>query len=375
MPSSASSPARVSIRDIAKLVGVSIMTVSLALRNNTKISPETRRRVSEAAERLGYRPDPEIARLMTRLHDRRHSGDAPPLALVDLSPARLPSGSEKNYCARVRRGAEARAESLGYITTYFHQLDYDGDLARLLKVIHYRGIRGILLLPPLRPVELPAGLDWSPFSVIAATYAITPLEFHRVGPDQFIDMCRLIRLLEARGNRRVGAVFEQGFEERTHYHFTAALKLLEHGDNILRVKSPKDLSPAELSTWLRERGPDVLVCPFASELDAVLHPAPAGTPSPRIVSLGAPRSASLPFWDERPEEIGADAAVLLAGMIQHNETGVPDSPRTSMIHGAFHEPEASPAPVQPRPAARSAPRRGKPVAAKKRSPRPASARA
>lgn len=337
----AATPPRISIRDIAREVGVSIMTVSLSLRNNPKISEATRQRVKGAALKLGYRPDPEIARLMTRLHDRRQNGDAPPLAIVDLSHTRLPPHSD-DYCERVRRAAVARAEELGYIATCFHQLDYEGDLARLLKVIHYRGIRGILLLPPLRPVELPAGLDWSPFSVIAATYAITPLHFHRVVPHQFIDMCRLVKSLEAGGHRRIGAVFEENFEERSHHHFTAAIKLLDHGDNILRVKSKRDLTTADLVAWLRERRPDVLVCPFACELQAVLPPAGVA-PRPLIVSLGACKDPSLPYWDERPEEIGADATVLLAGMIQHNETGVPDSPRTSMIHGLFHA--ERPAPV------------------------------
>lgn len=350
-------PERVSIRDIARKVGVSIMTVSLSLRNNPKISESTRKRVRDAAEELGYRPDPEIARLMTWLHHRRQASDAPPMAIVDLSPMRLPPGTE-NYCEHVRRGAVARAESLGYIASCFHQLDYEGDVPRLLKVLHYRGIRGILILPPLQPVELPPTLDWSPFSVIVASYAITPLHFHRVVPHQFIDMCGLLRLLETKGHKRIGAVFETNFEERIHYHFTAAIKLLGHGDNILRVKDQKKLPADEIAAWLKERRPDALVTPFALNLRDALPPPESGNPAPEIISLGAVKDSAMSFWDERPEEIGSDAAVLLAGMIQHNETGVPVSPRTSMIHGVFHDahsaraagPAKKPAPVARKPA-------------------------
>ncbi len=349
MPHESEPPARVSIRDIAKAVGVSIMTVSLSLRNHPKISAPTRQRVQEMAQKLGYRPDPEIARLMTRLHDRRQATDAPPIAIVDLSPMRLPAG-EDDYCELVRRGAVARAESLGYIATCFHQLDYEGDLKRLLKVLHFRGIRGILLLPPLKPVELPAGLDWSPFSVIIASYAITPLEFHRVVPHQFIDMCSVIRALKKRGLTRIGAVFDTRFEERIHYHFTAAFKLFDLGDLIYRVEQPKQMPAAEFAAWLRTHQPEALVCPFALTLKAAL-PTDTGVPQPEIISLGAVKAAGMSYWDECPAEIGSDAALLLAGMIQHNETGVPSSPRTSMVHGVFHDLAAltpPPAKAEPR---------------------------
>lgn len=210
-------------------------------------------------------------------------------------------------------------------------------MGRLLKVLRYRGVRGILLLPPLRPVELPAGLDWAPFSVIVASYAITPLQFHRVVPHQFVDMCRLVKLLEGRGFRRIGAVFEEHYEERIQFHFTASLKLLDYGDNILRVKQQDLLSREELVEWIKCKQPDVLVCPFAVKLSEALPPESPTFRRPLVISLRAVSGTAFSYWDERPEEIGSDAALLLAGMIQHNETGVPESPRTSLVHGIFHD--------------------------------------
>lgn len=334
---------RVGLRDIAHALNVSLMTISLALRNSPKVSAATRQKVRQTADKLGYRPDPELARLMTRLHGGTHSADRPPMAIVDLSSTRLAPGTA-NYCEDVRLGAMKRAEELGYLATCFHLLDYEGDLRRLLKVLHYRGIRGVLLLPPLSPVELPLGLDWTPFSVIAASYAITPLQFHRVVPHQFIDMCRLMRLLEAKGHKRIGAVFNQGFEERIHFHFTAAIKLHGHDDRILRVKNQDALSREEVAAWLETARPDAVVSPFALKFRAAMPASARGARGPEIVSLSAAEHSPFACWDERPAEIGSDAAVLLAGMMQHNETGVPESPRTSMVHGVFHE-AAAPLPA------------------------------
>jgi DNA-binding LacI/PurR family transcriptional regulator len=48
----------VGIRDVARAAGVSITTVSHALNEKGGVSEDTRRRVREVAERLGYRPDP-----------------------------------------------------------------------------------------------------------------------------------------------------------------------------------------------------------------------------------------------------------------------------------------------------------------------------
>jgi len=48
---------RVSIKDIAKLAGMSIATVSLALNDDKKINPETKQRIKEIAKKLNYAPD------------------------------------------------------------------------------------------------------------------------------------------------------------------------------------------------------------------------------------------------------------------------------------------------------------------------------
>jgi len=48
----------VTIKDIAKALGLSTSTVSRALRGSYEISAETRKLVLEYAEKLNYRPNP-----------------------------------------------------------------------------------------------------------------------------------------------------------------------------------------------------------------------------------------------------------------------------------------------------------------------------
>ena len=57
-PHSMDARKEVNIRDVARLAGVSPTTVSHALNGKRPVSQATRRRVRDAAERLGYRPHP-----------------------------------------------------------------------------------------------------------------------------------------------------------------------------------------------------------------------------------------------------------------------------------------------------------------------------
>ncbi|GAB3164245.1 hypothetical protein GCM10027059_20010 [Myceligenerans halotolerans] len=57
---------RVTILDVAEEAGVSRQTVTRAVNDMDDISPSTRRRVLEAADRLGYRPSRFARNLVTR---------------------------------------------------------------------------------------------------------------------------------------------------------------------------------------------------------------------------------------------------------------------------------------------------------------------
>src|SRR4051794_37238614 len=52
---------------VAEAAGVSKSSVSLALRDDPRLAPETRRRVQEIASRMGYRKNPIVASLMAQL--------------------------------------------------------------------------------------------------------------------------------------------------------------------------------------------------------------------------------------------------------------------------------------------------------------------
>ncbi|MGE9290169.1 MAG: LacI family DNA-binding transcriptional regulator, partial [Puniceicoccales bacterium] len=61
----------VTMKDIAKLAGVSVMTVSRCLKNDLRQSESTRKRVQRIAKELGYTPHPYLSALMSNLAQTR----------------------------------------------------------------------------------------------------------------------------------------------------------------------------------------------------------------------------------------------------------------------------------------------------------------
>ena len=58
------------------------MTVSRVLRNFPRVATATRNRVLQAAKKLGYTPDPHMARLMARVRSYRRRRAEAVIALV-----------------------------------------------------------------------------------------------------------------------------------------------------------------------------------------------------------------------------------------------------------------------------------------------------
>lgn len=87
------------MKDIARELGVSLMTVSKALRNHSDISEETRERVVERARKMGYQPNWIARSLVTR---RTYLVG---LVIPDLM---------HSFFAEVARGVARKLEPLGY---------------------------------------------------------------------------------------------------------------------------------------------------------------------------------------------------------------------------------------------------------------------
>jgi len=122
----------VKISDVAAEARVSVATVSRALNGNPRVSAELRRRVAEAAERLGYRPN-GIARSL-----RRQSTDVIALIISDVS---------NPFFTAITRGVEDVARQNGLSVLLCNADEDPVKEATYLGVVEQQKVAGVILSP------------------------------------------------------------------------------------------------------------------------------------------------------------------------------------------------------------------------------------
>ena len=105
---------------IAELAGVSKSTVSLALRNSSKIQKETCQKIQAIAQEMNYRPHPLVAAQMVhiRLNTRRKT--TPVLAFINIWDSETDSQELSwSKVSKYYKGVEERAIRLGFLVDRF----------------------------------------------------------------------------------------------------------------------------------------------------------------------------------------------------------------------------------------------------------------
>ncbi len=207
---------RITVRDIAAKAGVHFTTVALALRDSPMLNAETKRRVKELAESMGYRPDPMLASLVAYRQGKRGAGIQASLAWINQweTPEDLRFYKEfDNYWL----GAAEAASRLGYRLEEF-RWPHGKSGKRLQTILQTRGVRGILIPPHRDGLDL-SGFDWSQFSLVKFGASVMTVRAHEVTSDQ--GHCSRLAYVKAAelGYRRIGYVSDIRFEHNTRGHF------------------------------------------------------------------------------------------------------------------------------------------------------------
>lgn len=132
------------IKDVARVAGVSIATVSAYLNDSARVSEKLVRRVREAIESTGYSPD-GIARSLRRGRSRSIG-----LVVGDIS---------NPFFTSLAKAIEARASEAGYLVILANSDESPERELKLLQLLREQRVAGILLAP--------SGYDASYISAIA----------------------------------------------------------------------------------------------------------------------------------------------------------------------------------------------------------------
>ncbi len=308
------------------------MTVSLALRLHPSIPAVTRDRISAAAVRLGYRPNPLVSALMTQVRGRRHPRYQATLAVIhdaDHRDWRTMFPGAHGLAA----GLQSRATELGYAVDTFWLRDAAWTEGRLARAFEQRGIAGVVVAPMPVPREEIA-FDFTNFA--AATIGLslrTPL-LHCATANYFQTVQIVYAHLVAAGCRRIGLTLEPSHDERTQHQWLGAY-LVSQATSGRRAVAPL-IAPADRERFLRW-------CQ-TSRLDAVMSVNPeqhlawlrdAGRAVPGEICYAcltlSPGRSHIAGAASNPRGIGAAAIDLVAAQLNRNERGAPAEPRILQI--------------------------------------------
>jgi LacI family transcriptional regulator len=204
-----------------------------------------------------------------------------------------------------------------------------------------RGIRGVLI-PPLPAVEdCSSLLDWTQFSIVAATYSAQNLIVNRVVPHHQNNIMLAIARVKAAGYRRLGLVLTSDLMLRANSAYQATLALHQQAGDFpvipalsLDLTDP-DASAAAIKPWLRQFRPDLLLT--VENAVPVLKTLLGRSFAEKVGVCLLDHRGSGPFMGihQHPLIIGETAVDLLAGQVQRGEIGFEKHPRVTMVDGGW----------------------------------------
>lgn len=340
MPDPRSSNLRVSLRDIAAEVGVSHVTVSLALRRDPRISTARRQEIAAVAERLGYRPDPMLSSLSAYRQAKKPIEIRSTIAWLNqwADPRQLRRFQEFDA---YWRGARDYAHRLGYRLEEF-LVGKEMTASRLQQILLARNVRGILIPPHSAGLKLD-DFDWSQFSVVRLGISVAEPRAHIVTSDQMNCAAMAFGRLWERGYRRIGYVTAHRFDRNTGGNFRAGyLSAQDIHVPLRRHLAPlalsEDSTPTDIRTlrrWLRTTRVDAVVAALGN-LSPML--ADAGCKVPEDLGVAALSRLDGKFdagVDQNSIEVGRVALATLAGLIHQNERGIPQYCRRVLVEGRW----------------------------------------
>lgn len=330
-----------SLRQLADQLHLSVATVSMALRQDPRIRPETAQRVKVLAERVGYHSDPVVSEGLSRI--RKGVFYRETLAwCFDEDPKNL------YWLKTLFQSTEDYGRRMGYKLEYcFFANGETRTLKRMAEIWKARGIRGVLL-GPFRHTRANLPFPWQDFVWVSIDGAVTQPAIHQVGRDYERDIAHGLGLLTQRGCSRPGFVVEdqqvKAFREPL---LRAALAFYHRSPNpppepYVETSTPH---PRHFAGWLKQNRPDCIVVSRAM--------------APAFISLAPdlPMVILSEYLPCRPLEIsfganyetmGQSAVNFMHRMLATRQIGIPECEQSVLIssHVQFH-PRPGPPPPPP----------------------------
>lgn len=324
-------PQRVSIRDLARMAGVSPATVSLALRDSDEVSAATRARVQALAREHDYRSHPALSMVMGQVSRGIRLHDEEIIALIR-------SGIEADEKAPGQRellaGASEEAHRLGYRLETFWAGYKAANSRALARVLYHRGIRGVIwstMPSPHPPIDFP----WERFVPIACSLSPLVPRLPTVTTHHVNSMATALRELTTLGARRIGFLgwYSEDFRQNFGWSNGVHLYKLRGGTaTVIPLLTPEDPDWSAIRTWIASERIDTLVA-----TQGMIDGATSIAPDLPAASLDIPTSelGRLGGLYQDTARIGRHTVRSLALRLVHGITGLPEESFSVLTEATF----------------------------------------
>ena len=319
----------ISVRELAKIAGVSPSTVSLALNDSTKLPEATKSRIKQIAKKHGFIKNTRLAGILKATVSTRYDNKGEVIAWIETRNKRADwDKNSPSFIAMSERAAE-----YGYKAEPFWFFEEGMSPQRSNQILKSRGITGLLIKSPPYALRqngrLTLPIEWESFCTVEVDDTITEPRLNRVRHNHLGGIWMTLRELEQMGYRRIGFCVLKNIELATHHRWTAGYfywgKL--RGLNIEPLICER-YNPEEIARWIQYYQLDVVISPGIEVLTAL-----------ESIGMSIPREVGYASLDVQGEAMSNIAGInqqrylqhsmavdLLVTLLHRGAKGVPNAP-------------------------------------------------
>lgn len=329
-------PRRVTMKDIARELGISHVAVSYALRDIDGVSKDTRIRIQKKAKEMGYISDPLLSVLSHYRLDSKTKPIQAELAWINSweKPEELYQHTEfKLYW----EGATASAKRLGFKLVKFNTAEL--PLHRLESILKARSIRGILVAP-LRKSELDwTSFSWKDFAAVRFGRTIPHPETHFVSSAQINNTILAFNKTRDLGYQRIGLACEWLNFRYFGIGFSWAQQNLSKEQQLpalsLENADSFEQNQQRVHDWVKKTKPDAIITDSANfplMLENLGYRIPEDIGLATTTVNDTPINAGI---DQKPYNMGCAAIRQVVALLSENNLGLPETRDETLIGGIW----------------------------------------
>ena len=303
--------------DVAKSLNLSTQTVSMALRGHKRIAKATRKRVAEAAKKMGYIPDPTLSALAhyrTQVAKKQTKWERVAL-LHDWESA--DGWLKHSHYRQLHTAIKSEADLRGIQVDEFWVGPKGSKISTVLRTLRARGIQSIILAPPSEgeqssPIQIPK----SQFHIVTFGPDSLYPDLHVIQFDYYENLRLAWRKLWDQGYRRIGLTYKESLGWRTNHAWLAAYLAEKQLANIPAQDLPEMIHAHEpeieaLLTWINTHQLDAVISPRPDSIAALQQ----STPHVKVISMHQVGNET--GVNPNPEHAAFAALELLQFEIEH----------------------------------------------------------